>query len=61
MALGARGLDTCLFQGHKACKRSLILKLWSWRSHGKVMDKILKFSGYTLYVDFPYMESILKL
>ena len=29
----------------EACKRSLILKMWSWRSHGK----ILKFSGgYTL-------------
>ena len=33
---------------HEACKRSLILKLWSWGSHGKIMEKILKFSGYTL-------------
>ena len=29
---------------HESCKRSLILKLWSLRSHGE----ILKFSGYTL-------------
>ena len=33
---------------HEACKRSFILKLWSWRSHGKVIEKLLKFSGYTL-------------
>ena len=36
----------------KAYKRSWILKLWSWRNHGKVMEKILKFSGYTLYCPY---------
>ena len=36
---------------HKACKRSLILKLRSWISHGKVMEKILKFSEYSLAVN----------
>ena len=35
---------------HKACKRSLILKLWSWRNHEKVMEKILKFCGYTQHM-----------
>ena len=38
---------------YKACNRSLILKLWSWRSHWKVMEKILKFSGYTLMIYCP--------
>ena len=33
---------------HEACKRSLILKFWAWRSPRKFMEKLLKFSGYTL-------------
>ena len=37
---------------HEECKMSLILKLWSWRSHEKVMEKILNL------VDTPCIEFI---
>ena len=42
---------------HEACKRSIILKLRSWRSRGKVMQEILKFSGYTLWTIHAFAEN----
>ena len=40
--------------------RSIILKFWSWRSHRKFMEDILKFSGYTLFSssNVAYEESL---
>ena len=55
-SVGARGLGGNSWPRYislswdKACERSLTLKLRSWRSHGKVIEKILKFSGYTLLI-----------